>query len=101
MLHGSFHVLGFGLAAMIKSLKKDGTLTNPKTLLQICHEVGSLIYNVGPYLLRALLPRYNPRCDKDPQWQIDWVRGHAELPPDSALPLLDTSDPDIPVPFSK
>jgi predicted metal-dependent hydrolase len=101
VLHGSFHVLGFGLAAMIKSLKKDGTLTNPKTLLQICHEVGSLIYNVGPYLLRALLPRYNPRCDKDPQWQIDWVRGHAELPPDSALPLLDTSDPDIPVPFSK
>ena len=99
VFHGSFHVLGFGLIAMLVALKKDGTLNKISVLFEIAREVGSLLRNVGPYLLRALLPWYNPRCDEDPQWQKDWVKGHSKLPPDSSVPLLDTSDPDIPVPF--
>lgn len=99
VFHGSFHVLGYGLIAMITALKKDGLWLRPTTMLELGREFGSLLRNVGPYLLRALLPSFNPRCDADPQWQKDWVAGHRRLAPNTPLPLLDTRAPDIPVPF--
>ena len=99
VLHGSFHVLGYGLVGMVVALRKDRLWPRPATLLTVARELGSLIRHVGPYLLRALLPGYNPRCDDDPAWQKAWVDGHGRLPPDAPLPLLDTNDPEIPVPF--
>lgn len=99
VFHGSFHVLGYGLIAMREALKKDGLWGKPGNMLELAREVGSMLWNVGPYLLRALLPGHNPRRDEDPQWQKDWVAGHAKLAPNAAIPLLDTDDPDIPVPF--
>jgi hypothetical protein len=58
-----------------------------------------MVFNVAPYLLRALLPWHNPRRDQDPQWMKDWIRGYAKLPKGAMLPLVDTSDPVMPVPF--
>ncbi len=29
----------------------------------------------------------------------DWVKGYATMPKDALIPLLDTTDPDMPVPF--
>ncbi|MGE0487065.1 MAG: metal-dependent hydrolase [Gammaproteobacteria bacterium] len=101
VFHGSFHVLGYGLVAMVTALRKDGLWPRPRTLWEVAREVGSMVRHVGPFLLRALLPGYNPRCDEDPAWQKAWVAGHAKLPPESRLPLLDTDDPDIPVPFEQ
>lgn len=100
VFHGSFHVLGFGFIAMAKALRKDGLWLQPRTMLEVARELGAVLWNVGPYLLRALLPWHNPRGDDDPQWQKDWVRGHARLPAGAPLPLLDTTHPDMPVPFN-
>lgn len=100
VFHGSFHVLGYGLIGMVAALKKDGVWMKPGTMLELARELGSLLWNVGPALLRALLPTYNPRCDEDPAWQKAWVEGHKTLAPDAPLPLLDTSNPAIPVPFN-
>ncbi|MBI5617092.1 MAG: metal-dependent hydrolase [Gammaproteobacteria bacterium] len=100
VFHGSFHVLGYGLIAMVAALKKDGLWPRPRTLWEIVREVGSLLWNVGPYLLRGLLPSHNPRCDEDPEWQKAWIAGYKTLPPNTPVPLLDTRDPDIPVPFT-
>jgi len=100
VIHGSFHVLGFSLAGMFTALKKDRQLGKPRSTLSVVREVGSMIYNVAPYLLRALLPWHNPRRDEDPQWMKDWIRGYAKLPKGALLPLVDTSDPAMPVPFS-
>ena len=101
VFHGSFHVLGYGVIAMIEALKKDGLWKQPRTMLEVGREIGSLLWNVGPYLLRALLPWHDPRCDEDPAWQREWVRGHAAQPAGAKLPLLDTADPEIPVPFAR
>ena len=84
---------------MFRALRADGTLYRPRTLAGVARELASVAWNVGPYLLRALLPWYNPRCEDDPQWFKDWIAGHARLSPDALLPLVDTSDPDMPVPF--
>lgn len=99
VFHGSFHVLGFGLLAMLVALKKDEALGRLRTYWELAREVGSLTLNVGPFLLRALLPWHNPRGEEDPQWMKDWVAGHALLPTDALIPLVDTSDPRMPVPF--
>ena len=100
VFHGTFHILGFGLIAMRRALKKDGVWRRPGTLMELCREVGSLLWHVGPFMVRALSPWFNPRQDEDPQWQKDWVAGHSRLPAGAALPLVDTSDPDVPVPFN-
>ncbi len=99
VLHGSFHVLGYSLLGMFTALKKDRQLGRPRSMFSVVREVGSMVYNVAPYLLRALLPWHNPRRDQDPQWMKDWIRGYARLPKGAMLPLVDTSDPAMPVPF--
>ncbi|MCZ6892759.1 MAG: metal-dependent hydrolase [Gammaproteobacteria bacterium] len=101
VFHGSFHVVGFGVIGMLTALKKDGKLYHPKCIAAIIREIFGVIRNVGPYLLRALLPWHNPRCEDDPQWMKDWIAGHAALPSDALLPLVDTDHPDIPVPFTR
>lgn len=99
VLHGSLHVLGYGVLGMIAALKKDGLWLKPRTMLEVAREMGSLVRHVGPFLLRAMLPGYNPRCDEDPEWQQRWIEGHKSHPKGAPLPLLDTTDPEIPVPF--
>ena len=99
VLHGSFHLVGYGLIGMLTALKKDQAWRLPRNLAALVREISSMIFNVGPYLLRALLPRYNPRCEEDPKWMKDWVAGHATLPAGELLPLVDTKSLEMPVPF--
>lgn len=101
VFHGSFHVVCFGFIGMFAALTKDGVLKRPKVLAEIFRETGSLIWNVGPYLLRALLPWHNPRGEADPQWMQDWIAGHATLPEGAMVPLIDTNMFDMPVPFER
>ena len=100
VIHGSLHVLGFSLMGMFTALKKDRQLGKPRGTFSVVKEVGSMVANVAPYMLRALLPWHNPRRNDDPQWVKDWIREHAHLPKGSLLPLIDTADPDMPVPFA-
>jgi|TARA_B110000037_G_scaffold107793_1_gene124916 predicted metal-dependent hydrolase len=99
VFHGSFHVLHYGIIGMFTALKKDGTLGELQCLTKIIRHFFSLLWNVAPFLLRALLPWYNPRREADPEWMRQWVAGHAKLSADDRLPLVDTSDPEMPVPF--
>ena len=58
-----------------------------------------MVYHVGPFLLRALLPWHDSRNETDPQWMQEWIEGYARMPQDQPLPLIDTRHPDMPVPF--
>jgi uncharacterized protein len=100
VLHGSLHVIYYGVVGMFTGLKKDGVLNKPRYILEVARELLSLMWNVGPFLLRALLPWHNPRGEADPNWMLDWTAGHARLPEGAALPLIDTNHPDMPVPFA-
>lgn len=99
VLHGSGHLVGLGLRGMMICLKKDKLLYRPRTMLRIAKELLLFAFNVGPFCLRALLPGFNPRQEQDPQWMKDWVAGYATLPEGKLIPLLDTSNPQMPVPF--
>jgi predicted metal-dependent hydrolase len=99
VLHGSGHLVGLGIRGMFRFLKKDKLLHRPSTWLSIIKELGLFTFNVGPFLFRALLPGFNPRKERDPQWMKDWTRGYSSLPEGSLIPLLDTGNPEMPVPF--
>ena len=99
VFHGSWHVIGLGFWAMLIALRKDKLLFKPKTLFSIFREVGSMCFNVGPFMLRALKPGFNPRQEKEPQWMMDWIKAYATLPKGERIPLVDTRDPQMPVPF--
>ena len=99
VFHGSFHLVGWGLIGMWTALKKDEALHKPRNLITFVREISSLLFNVGPYMLRALLPWHNPRCEDDPKWMLDWLVGHTQLPPGELMPLVDTKSADMPVPF--
>lgn len=98
VFHGSFHVLGYGVLGMVASLKARRELARGTRAVEVARLFASLIANVGPFLLRALVPSHNPRRDVDPEWMRDWIAGYAALPEGALIPLLDTDDPDIPVP---
>ncbi|MEM6582000.1 MAG: metal-dependent hydrolase [Pseudomonadota bacterium] len=99
VFHGSFHVLSLGIRGMFVGLKKDKLLRKPKTWWQIATELTRMSVVVGPFMVRALLPGFNPRKEADPQWMKDWVEGYASLPAGALIPLVDTRHPDMPVPF--
>ncbi|MDB2641665.1 metal-dependent hydrolase [Alphaproteobacteria bacterium] len=99
VFHGSFHVVGHGLRAMMVALKKDGVLHKPSTWWELTREMASMIYNVGPFLLRALLPWHDARSEKDPAYMQMWIKGYEGMPAGQKIPLIDTQDPDMPVPF--
>ena len=99
VFRGSCYVIGWGMVAMFALLKKDGKLKNPLTWLEHGRELFHLAINVGPFLLRALVPGHDPRHEIVPAWMRQWVDGNALLPNDQPLPLIDTRHPDVPVPF--
>jgi hypothetical protein len=92
-------VVGHGLRAMMVALKKDGVLHKPSTWWELTREMASMIYNVGPFLLRALLPWHDARSEKDPAYMQMWVKGYEDMPAGQKIPLIDTQHPDMPVPF--
>jgi len=99
VIHGSWHVLGLGFWAMLVALKKDKILFRPRTLFGIIKEVALLCVNITPFMLRAMKPGFNPRQETEPQWMMDWLRGYETLPAGELIPLVDTTDPEMPVPF--
>lgn len=99
VLHGSAHIMTLGFKAMLIALKKDNILYSPSTLFSILRELSSIAFNIGPYLLRAMMPTFNPRKEGEPQWAKDWIAGYATLPEGANIPLVDTHNPDMPVPF--
>ena len=101
VFRGTLHVLGAGLKGMFSALKADKILFKPRTLISLIRELSSFVYHVGPFLFRATLPGYDPRNEVDPKWMREWIDGYAEYPADAPLPLLDTSDPKMPMPFFK
>lgn len=99
VLHGSWHVLGLGLWGMFVSLKKDSALSRIGTWRAVGKELFRMFAVVGPYMFRAMLPGYDPRDEADPQWMMDWIDGFGQLRNGDTAPLLDTKNPQMPVPF--
>ncbi|MGB0920240.1 MAG: metal-dependent hydrolase [Alphaproteobacteria bacterium] len=98
VFHGSLDVMFFSRRGYIVMLKHEGQWQTLKGRLRLYRELLGFIRHVGPYLLRAALPGHSPRAEKDPDWVLNWMAGYDQLP-EGHVPLLDTDDPHMPVPF--
>ena len=79
VFHGSAHVIGYGFVGMVSALRRSGELRKLRTLGRLARLLGSMTWEVGPYLLRALLPGYNPRQEQEAGWVDEWIQRYAEV----------------------
>lgn len=98
VFHGSGHLVGLGVLCMLQMLKTDGLTRRPMTWLRVVKEVFLFAFNVAPFMLRATLPGFNPRKENDPEWAHEWIERYKRLPQGALIPLIDTSNPGMPVP---
>ena len=99
VLHGSLDVMWYSMRGYRTILKKDGRWWSLHSRLRLAARLGSFVAAVAPYLLRAMLPGHDPRHERDQPWVLDWIDGYSRSG-GQAVPLLDTKDPMMPVPFS-
>lgn len=97
VLHGALDVIRFSMQGYQALLRKDGLWKQWRSRLRLARELWKFVRHAGPYLLRATFPGHDPRQEPDPQWALDWIAGHARHP--EHVPLVDTRDPHMPVPF--
>lgn len=100
VFHGALHMLWYSKKGYRAILQQDGRWTNLKSRLRLLQTLLDFALHVGPYILRGALPGHNPRNEKNLQWVTDWINGYESTAP-AEVPLVDTSDPVIPVPFNQ
>jgi len=96
---GSAHVFWWSRKGAIAMLKADGLWRDPRSRLRLWRRTAGFFRAVLPVILRSASPWHDPRHEPDPPWVRAWIAGYAARG-DADLPLVDTSDPDIPVPFA-
>lgn len=82
----------------MRMLKRDGLWNNWKSRLTLYAIVLKFFASVTPTVIKAIMPRFHPSKVRDPEWVEKWAHAYSDLP-DDTIPLLDTSDPDIPPQF--
>ncbi len=101
VFHGTFGVLLPGIRAAILMLKKDGLWSSWRTRWRFFRQIARFTRYAGPYLLRATLPGHSPRSEEDLAWVKEWLSRYPEEATLAEAPLVDTSDPAMPVPEMK
>lgn len=108
VFHGSLDVMVYSMQGYRAILKHDGRWKNLKSRLHLACRLGGFVAYVLPALLRAALPGHDPRQVRDPRWVQEWIAGYADAHSDAGpgahaevVPLVDTGDPLMSVPFSR
>jgi predicted metal-dependent hydrolase len=96
---GSAHVFWWSRKACIAMLKTDGRWRDLRSRARLWRRTAEFFVAIAPTVARSASPRHDPRHDPDPPWVRQWIAGYAAADP-TAVPLLDTSDPTIPIPFA-
>lgn len=99
LLSATWHVASCSRAGYIRMLKSDGLWRQWKSRLRLYQMVARFLIHTSPAMLHSLLPGYHPSKIKDPQWVALWIKAYANLP-GNTIPLLNTSDPEIPAQFA-
>ena len=82
-------------------LKQDGLWNSWRNKLRFVREIGSFLRYVSPYILRSVMPFHSPRFEKDLDWVQEWLSRYPSGVTPAAPPLVDTNDPEMPVPAMK
>lgn len=98
IFNGAFGVFWWSRKAAVAMLKTDGQWNNLRSRVRLWRRTGEFFFAILPVLFRSAGPRHNPEEEKDPAWVREWINGYAARSDDS-VPLIDTNDPKMPVPF--
>ena len=98
LICGAAHVAWCSRKAYRRMLKRDGKWYIVLSRLRLYATVGRFALHTSPAMLRSLLPGYHPANVTDPEWVLRWASAYDGLEQGS-IPLLDTSDPEIPARF--
>ena len=99
LMWGSLHVGLLSRRGYMAMLKKDGKWYNLASRLRLWGMVGRFLIKGGRAMIRALKPSYHPDKVTDPKWIDQWRLAFTALGADE-VPLLDTSEADIPPVFA-
>lgn len=99
LLYATWHVAARARKAYVRMLKRDGLWRNLRSRLRLYAMVARFLLHTSPAMLRSLLPGYHPSKVVDPEWVARWASAYDGLTTGS-IPLLDTSDPEIPARFA-
>ncbi len=100
VLHASIDVIRFSMRGYKQMLRTDGLWVSSRSRLRLAYQLGRFLWHVTPSLLRALLPGHDPRRETDNAWTLEWIRRHSEYGGRGNVPLIDTNNPEMPVPFT-
>jgi len=100
LIYGAWHVAWSSRKGYKRMLKRDGLWAKLSSRMRLYKMVAQFFIKVSPAMLRSLVPGYHPSKINDPNWISHWTKAYADLP-ENIIPLLDTSDPDIPAQFSR
>ena len=99
VVYATAHVGWASRKAYKRMLIRDGRWSQLSSRLRLYQMITRFLVHTSPAMLRSLLPFYHPAKVRDPAWVARWAKAYAALP-EGAIPLLDTSDPEIPAQFS-
>ena len=95
----SFHVAVATRMGYVRMLTRDRRWHDMASRARLYAMVARFFIHVSPAMLRSLMPWYHPAKVRDPQWVARWADAYAGLG-EGSIPLLDTSDPEIPARFT-
>ncbi len=96
---GSLHVIWYARRAAVSMLKTDGRWRDLRSRIRLWRRTAEFFGAVVPGALRSALPGHDPAVESDPTWNREWIAGYARAGDDRVVPLLDTNDPAMPIPF--
>lgn len=96
---GTWHVATCSRKAYVRMLRRDGLWRQWRSRLRLLWMIARFVRHASPAMLQSLVPGYHPGKVKDPAWVAQWIGAYRNLPAD-CIPLLDTSDPEIPARFA-
>lgn len=100
VFHGSLDVMVYSMKGYRRVLRKDGLWHDLRSRLRLARRLGQFCWYVLPCMVCAALPGHDPRRVRDPPWVRDWIDGYSRAP-SGCVPLVDTCDPLMPVPFPR
>ncbi len=95
VLVGTGHVFLLARRGCVEMLKSDGRWWNPRARLRLWAHTADFLRHALHGAARACRPGHDPRDDADPAWVTTWIERFE--PGEGAL--IDTDDPEMPVPF--
>ncbi|MEP1423199.1 MAG: metal-dependent hydrolase [Erythrobacter sp.] len=98
LLCGSTHVAWSSRKGYRRLLMRDGKWERISSRLRLYAMAARFLVHTSPAMFRSLLPGYHPAKVNDPEWVAQWTSAYDGLA-EGCIPLLDTSDPEIPARF--